>query len=286
MNRSVIRLHSVSHGCTDDPPIVLASGLAQQLTSWPMGLVHGIVVGGYRVVRFDNRDMGLSDRTPGAKIKLADVVFGDPATAPYTIETMADDTVRMLDDLGIDRAHVVGHSMGGMIGQAVAARFPERVRSLVSLMSTTGAVDVGQPTEKGSHILYAPLPADRERAIQRIADNELAWSTPGALDEQVARGKARFAYDRGYDTAGVGRQLAAIRASGDRTPSLRRITAPTLVVHGTADPIIDVSGGRATADAIQSARYLELEGVAHDLPRVIWPELLRAMHDHWASSPP
>lgn len=275
------RLHWESHGDPEDPAVVLIAGLAQQLTMWPMGFVQAIVVGGYRVVRFDNRDIGLAERTAGGKVRLADVRFGDPATAPYTIETMADDTIRMLDEVGIERTHLVGYSMGGMIAQTVAVRFAKRVLSLVSLMSTTGAATVGQASAAGHDILYRPLPADRTAAIARLVDNVRGWSTPGEFDPDLTAARIRHEYDRGYDTAGVGRQYAAIRSSGDRTLQLHRVATPTLVVHGTIDPIIDVSGGRATAAAIPGARYVELAGLGHDLAPSRWPEILQPMHDLW-----
>jgi len=280
MSLPVAHLHDESHGHHRDPAVVLIAGLGQQLTSWPMGFVHGMVVGGYRVTRFDNRDIGMSDRTPGGKVNLDAVVPGDPKTAPYTIETMADDTVAMMDRLGIDRAHILGYSMGGMIAQALAVRYPKRVITLTSVMSSTGASDTGASTKEGSRILYAPLPAARSDAIEQLIVDRDMWSTPGTYEPRSVAAWIAYEYDRGYDTAGVGRQIAAIRASGDRTKTLRRIVAPTLVIHGSRDPLIDVSGGRATAAAIPGATFVELDGIAHDLSQGLWPRLLGPIHNH------
>ncbi len=279
-----MRLHAEVFGREDDPAVVLVAGLAQQVTWWRMGFVHAIVVGGYRVIRFDNRDIGLSGRTPGGKVNLAAVEFGDADTAPYTLETMADDTLQLLDDLRIDRAHMIGYSLGGMVAQAMAAKHPQRVTSLVSMMSSTGAPDVGRPTPEGERVLYAPLPAAPERAIAQLIADRTLWSTPPFDEATDTAAWIRYEYHRGYDTAGVGRQIAALRASGDRTPSLAAVAAPTLVIHGTADPLIDVSGGRATAAAIPGARLVEFPGLAHDLPQGLWPQLLREIHTHLESA--
>jgi pimeloyl-ACP methyl ester carboxylesterase len=199
---------------------------------------------------------------------------GDTSSASYKLSDMAGDTVGLLDALGLDSAHIVGASMGGMIAQAVAIEYPNRLRSLTSIMSTTGDDSVGQARQEALAALLSPAASSRQEAIDRTVSIFRVIGSPGfELDEAELRERAGLAYDRANDPAGVARQLLAIVASGDRTPRLRTIDVPTLVIHGADDPLVSASGGRATAAAIPGAELVILDGMGHDLPRVLWPDM-------------
>jgi pimeloyl-ACP methyl ester carboxylesterase len=210
----------------------------------------------------------------------------DRRAASYTLEDMAGDGVGLLDHLGIEAAHVMGASMGGMIAQTMAARHPDRVLSLVSMMSNTGALWSGQPSPRLYHVLLKPPPRDREAYKEHAVWVFSKIGSPGfERDNDDLRRIAGMSYDRGINPAGSSRQLAAIIASGDRTPLLRRIKVPTLVIHGAKDKLVPASGGRATAKAIPDARLLLIEGMAHDIPRGAWPRMLDAIEQNAARSP-
>ena len=232
------------------------------------------------MIRFDNRDIGLSTHLHDAPPPDVMAAFGgDLSSASYRLEDMADDTVGLLDALGLDRAHVVGASMGGMIAQTVALRHPSRVRSLTSIMSTPGP-KIGSATQEAMAVLLAPPATNRAEAVQRTLDTYAVIGSPGyPLDEQALAETAGTAYDRAYDPTGVARQLLAIHASGDRTEALAGLTVPTLVVHGDADPLVQVAGGHATAAAVPGAELLVIEGMGHDLPRPLWPQIVGAVAD-------
>jgi pimeloyl-ACP methyl ester carboxylesterase len=269
-----IELAYETFGDRDDPPVLLIMGLATQMIGWPDEFCSGLVERGLFVVRFDNRDIGLSTHLDdrGAPDILS--LLGGTGSAPYPLADLADDSVGLLDALHLDSAHVVGASMGGMIAQLVAIRHPERVRSLTSIMSTTGDPAVGAPAEAAMGVLLAPPAPDREAAIQRAVDTYRVIGSPGfEFDEQALRDRAALSYDRRYNPAGVARQLAAILTAPDRTADLGALDVPTLVVHGAADALVNVSGGRATAAAVPGAELLVLEGMGHDLPRALWPEI-------------
>jgi pimeloyl-ACP methyl ester carboxylesterase len=263
-------------GEPDDTPVLLVMGLATQMVGWPDDFCRGLAERGLFVVRFDNRDTGLSTHLDDAGAPdIMTVLGGDHSSVPYGLADLADDTVGLLDALGLGSAHVVGASMGGMIAQLVALRHPARVRSLTSIMSTTGDPAVGAPAEAAMAVLLAPPASDREGAVQRAVDTYRVIGSPGfEFDETGLRERAGLSFDRAYDPAGVARQLAAILTTADRTPDLARITAPTLVIHGAHDALMNVSGGRATAAAIPDAELLVVDGMGHDLPREVWPELL------------
>ncbi|MGY1811961.1 alpha/beta fold hydrolase [Blastococcus sp. SYSU D00820] len=261
-------------GSPGDTPLLLVMGLATQMVGWPDEFCHGLAGQGLHVVRFDNRDIGLSTHLHDAGAPDVLAVLGGSAAAPYALADMADDTAGLLDALGLDSAHVVGASMGGMIAQLLAIRHPERVRSLTSIMSTTGDPAVGSPAEAAMGVLLAPPATDREQALQRAVDTYRVIGSPGfEFDEAGLRERAGLSFDRAHDPAGVARQLAAILTTHDRTQHLGEITVPTLVVHGAQDQLVDVSGGRATAAAIPGAELLVVEGMGHDLPREVWPQL-------------
>jgi pimeloyl-ACP methyl ester carboxylesterase len=263
-------------GKPDDIPVLLVMGLATQMVGWPDDFCRGLAERGLFVVRFDNRDIGLSTHMDDAGAPdIMTVLGGDHSSVPYGLADLADDTAGLLDVLGLGSAHVIGASMGGMVAQLVALRHPARVRSLTSIMSTTGDPAVGGPAEAAMAVLLAPPATDREGAVQRAVDTYRVIGSPGfEFDETGLRDRAGLSFDRAYDPAGVARQLAAILTTADRTPDLAGITAPSLVIHGAEDALVNVSGGRATAAAIPGAELLVVDGMGHDLPREMWPEIL------------
>jgi pimeloyl-ACP methyl ester carboxylesterase len=264
-----------------DPAMLLIMGLATQLTAWDPRFCGMLAERGYHVIRFDNRDIGLStafDQVPDPD--LFAILGGDPSTAPYVLADLAADSAGLLDALGIEQAHVVGVSMGGMIAQELAIKYPERVLSLCSFMSTTGDHEVGQASQEALAVLLSPPGADRERSIERGMNvlRIIGSSTPGlAATDEWRRDRVTAAYDRSFRPAGGARQLAAIAASPDRTEGLRALTMPVLVLHGDQDPLVNVSGGRATAEAVPGAELIIYPGLGHDLPDPLWPEFVEAI---------
>jgi pimeloyl-ACP methyl ester carboxylesterase len=254
-------------------PLLLIMGLATQMLAWDEGFCELLAERGFRVVRFDNRDIGHSTKIESAGLpKRADMLLGRRRTAPYLLRDMAEDTAGLMDHLGIDSAHLVGASMGGMIAQTMAIRRPERVRSLVSMMSTTGNRWVGVPTWKAFGTLFTRPSAGREAAIENSVRIFRTIGSPGyPMDEERLRQMAGLSYDRSHSRAGIARQLHAITASGDRTSALRKLRLPSTVIHGAADPLIRPAAGRATARAIPGSHLRLIEGMGHDLPRELWP---------------
>jgi pimeloyl-ACP methyl ester carboxylesterase len=262
-------------GDLEAPPVLLVMGLGTQMLGWDDGFCAELVARGLQPIRFDNRDVGLSSHFPGAPPPdVMAALSGDTSSASYTLSDMAADTVGLLDALGLDSAHIVGASMGGMIAQTIAIEHPGRVRSLTSIMSTTGDSAVGQATPQAlSTLLVAPA-TSRQEAIERTVSIFRVIGSPGfELDEAELRERAGLAYDRADDPLGVARQLVAIIASGDRTARLRSLDVPTLVLHGAEDPLVDVSGGRACAQAVPDAELVVIPGMGHDLPRALWSEI-------------
>ncbi len=261
-------------GSRGDTPLLLVMGLATQMIGWPDGFCAELAARGMHVVRFDNRDIGLSTHLDDAGAPDVVSLLAGTGTAPYSLADMADDTAGLLDALGWGSAHVVGASMGGMVAQSLAVRHPTRVRSLTSIMSTTGDRSVGSPAEVALGVLLAPAARTREEALQRAVDTYRVIGSPGfEFDEGSLRERAGLSFDRAHDPAGVARQLAAILTTDDRTPHLGGIAVPTLVVHGAQDTLVDVSGGRATAAAVPGAELWVVEGMGHDLPRELWGDL-------------
>jgi pimeloyl-ACP methyl ester carboxylesterase len=263
------------------PPLLLIMGLGTQMTGWPDEFCDQLAGRGFHVVRFDNRDCGRSTHVRGRPPSPAALLRRRIEPVLYTLSDMAEDAAVLMRQLGIAPAHVVGASMGGMIAQTLAAEHPESVRSLVSIMSTTGNRWRGQPAFSIYPYLLRRSPADRQGYIDRTTKVFAAIGSTGLpQDTERVRDMIARSYDRGYDPAGSGRQLGAIVASGDRTTQLRSITAPTLVIHGSKDRMVSRSGGVATARAIPGARMLTIQGMGHDLPSAAWPQLLDAISAH------
>jgi pimeloyl-ACP methyl ester carboxylesterase len=267
-----------------DPAMLLIMGLATQMIAWHDDFCEQLAGRGFHVVRFDNRDIGRSTKLSHVPPpSLWQIVRRDRGAAGYTLEDMADDAVGLLDHLGIEQAHVVGASMGGMIAQTVAIRHPDRVLSLVSIMSNTGARLSGQPALRTLPIVLKRAPRDPEGFAAHTAKVFEAIGSPDyPPDADELRERALLSHSRGVDPAGSGRQLAAILAAPDRTRELGRVRAPTLVIHGTKDRMVLPSGGRRTAKAIPGARLMLVEGMGHDLPRALWPRLLDAIEENAA----
>jgi pimeloyl-ACP methyl ester carboxylesterase len=264
----------------DGEVVLFVSGLGMPRTAWPPEFLAALHDAGYRTVAVDNRDSGRSTVIP---VDLADLPRGrDGWPLPaYRLADMAGDLVGVLDHLEVDRAHVVGMSMGGMIAQHLAVGHAERVRSLSSLMSTTGARRTGSPHPEVRWVLSSPPPVhDRDAYLAHALRTAHAIGTPGHVDEDRVRARAEVGWRRGVHPFGTARQFLAIRADGDRTAKLADVVAPTLVLHGTADPLIDVSGGHATAAAIPGSRLELIEGMGHDLPVAMLPQVLDPLLAH------
>jgi pimeloyl-ACP methyl ester carboxylesterase len=261
-------------------PLLLVQGLGAQLISVEDGLCQELASRGFLVIRYDNRDAGLSTWFDDARpVNLAAIWGGDHSSLAYTVEDMADDAAVVLDAAGVPAAHVAGISLGGMIAQLLATRHPARVRSLASIMSTTGDRAVGRPTGEAASVLVSSMPSDRDGFIERTVANAKAVGSGTAFpfDAEAVRQGAARSFDRAYHPKGTGRQFAAILAAGDRTGALGQVRVPTLVVHGEEDQVIGVSGGEATAAAIPGARLLRVPGLGHELPPGFWPALADAL---------
>jgi pimeloyl-ACP methyl ester carboxylesterase len=273
-------------GDPEGEPLLLVMGLATQMIAWDEEFCGMLVKRGFRVIRFDNRDIGRSSRISSAGVPgLLDMAIGR-GTAPYLLRDMAADTVGLMDHLGIGSAHLVGASMGGMIVQSAAIELPQRVRSLVSIMSTTGSRRVGHPSYRTFGLLLGKPPREREAAIERAVKTFKTIGSPGyPFEEERIRELAGRSFDRGHSSAGIARQLHAITASGDRTPGLRRLDVPAAVIHGKNDVLVNPSGGRATAKAIPGARLKMIDGMGHDLPRALWPTFVEEIACNAARAP-
>ena len=272
-------------------PLLLIMGLGAQMVLWDDAFCVQLAARGFRVIRFDNRDIGQSSKMQGGKrltpfelIKLR--FFHIPVAAPYRLIDMATDTVGLMDALGIPSAHLVGASMGGMIAQEFAISFPQRLRSLTSIMSTTGNPRLPPPSRETAAMLMAPPPKTKQEYIDRF---QRTWKLlrVGSFpeDEAMDRTRAETCFARGLNPAGVNRQLRAILASGSRKERLRSVTAPTLVIHGTVDPLVRPEGGKDTAASIPNAKLMMVDGMGHALPIPMWPQVIDAIaaHAHGAS---
>ncbi len=268
-------------GDAADPTALLVMGLGTQMVVWQEDFCLALADRGLHVVRFDNRDSGRSTHVSGPPPTPRQLLTRSRRAAQYSMLDMVDDTAALLRVLGLAPAHVIGASMGGMIAQGLAARHPRSVRSLTSIMSSTGSLRSGQPSLRLYSVFLRRAPLGREAFIAHMQRVFAAIGSRGLpRDEDDIRAIAATSYDRDHDPDGAGRQLAAIIAAADRTPELRRITAPTLVIHGSADRLVSPSGGRATARAIPGARLMIVPGMGHDLPRAAWPALIDAISEH------
>jgi pimeloyl-ACP methyl ester carboxylesterase len=279
-------------GDADADPMLLIMGLGAQMIHWDDDFCRQLAARGFRVIRFDNRDIGKSSHLSGGQrltpVELLKLRFlRIPVAAPYKLRDMAEDTVGLMDALHIKSAHLVGLSMGGMIAQEIAISFPARVRSLTSIMSTTGNPKLPQPTREATALLMAPPATTREEYIARFAKT---WKVlrVGSFpeDEALDHARAERTFARGLNPAGVGRQLRAILASGSRKERLHTVKAPTLVIHGTVDPLARPEGGKDTAASISGAKLLMIEGMGHALPIPMWSQIIDAIdkHAHAASA--
>jgi pimeloyl-ACP methyl ester carboxylesterase len=274
-------------GDPDGEPLLLVMGLATQMIAWDEEFCALLAERGFRVVRFDNRDIGRSTRIGSAGLPgRLDMLVGRRGTAPYLLRDMAADAFGLMDHLGIESAHLVGASMGGMIVQTAAIEDADRVRSLTSIMSTTGNRRVGHPSYRTFGLLLGSPPREREAVVERVVKTFKLIGSPGyPFEEERIRELAGRSFDRGHGAAGIARQLHAITASGDRTPGLQKLDLPALVIHGKNDVLVNPSGGRATAKAIPGARLKMVDGMGHDLPRALWPTFVEEIAANAARAP-
>jgi pimeloyl-ACP methyl ester carboxylesterase len=278
-----VELEYETFGRPSDRPLLLIMGLGMQMIQWDDDFCAALVDAGHFVVRFDNRDVGLSTKFTAAGVPNVieismKVMSGQPAVSPYSLDDMADDAAAVLDAVGLESAHVCGASMGGMIAQTLAIRKPERVRSLTSIMSTTGNPSLPPPSPEALAILVQAPPSDRLGAIERsVRVFRTIGSSGFPFDEPRVRAKATRSYDRCFHPEGVARQFAAIVAHGNRVEALKRLRVPALVIHGDMDPLVRIEGGRDTAASIPGAELLVIEGMGHDLPVETWPRIVAAI---------
>jgi pimeloyl-ACP methyl ester carboxylesterase len=281
-----------SFGDAGAEPMLLIMGLGAQMVLWDDPFCTQLAARGFRVIRFDNRDIGRSSSLSGGKrltaVEMLKLRFLKiPVAAPYRLRDMAQDTTGLMDVLGITSAHLVGASMGGMIAQEIAISFPQRVRSLTSIMSTTGNPRIPPPTRAAAAMLMAPPPTTKDEYLARFAETwKILRVGSFPQDEAVDPARAERCFERGLNPAGVGRQLRAILASGSRKERLHTVRAPTLVIHGTVDPLVHPDGGKDTAASIPGAKLLMIEGMGHAIPIPMWPGIIDAIdkHAHGASA--
>ncbi|MCX4734333.1 alpha/beta fold hydrolase [Streptomyces sp. NBC_01363] len=274
-------------GDPSDPAVLLVMGFSAQMIAWHEDFCRALAERGRYVIRYDNRDCGLSTKFDDHPVDMGlftdTVSSGDVASAlamvPYTLTDMADDGLNLLTVLGIERAHVVGSSMGGMLAQTMAIGQPMRVLTLTSMMSSTGESDYGRPSAEAQAVLLRPKPSDREGYIA-AAERDLVWASKRYGDAALLRELAAESYDRAYHPAGAGRQLGAMILSGSRADALRGLRVPTLVIHGLDDILTDPSGGKRTADLVPGAKLLLFPDMGHDRPRELWREIIDALDAH------
>jgi len=283
-----IELEYDAVGSPGDPPVLLIMGLGAQMIAWDDEFVLGLARRGHFVVRFDNRDVGLSTHfdgapAPAAPVLLARRAAGEPLGVAYRLGDMANDAAGLLDHLGVAGAHVVGASMGGMIAQTLAIEHPGRVRSLTSIMSTTGQPGLPQAKPEAMARLGNPVPREREAFVEHsLATARIMAGSGFPFDEERSRRLAARNFDRAFYPQGVARQIAAVMASGSRRDALAKLDVPALVIHGLEDPLIPVEGGLDTHQAIARSELLLIDGMGHSLPRGVWPTVLDSIQKHVA----
>jgi pimeloyl-ACP methyl ester carboxylesterase len=268
-------------GDADDEPLLLVMGLGAQLIAWPIELCDALVDRGFFVIRYDNRDTGLSTWFPEPGRDIGAVFMqalqGQPIESAYDLSDLAADGMALLDQLGLESAHVVGASLGGMIAQTMAIEHPTRVRTLTSIMSTTGEPEYGQPTPEAVAAVLQPVGPTRAEVIEAGVRRAEVLTGPEHFDEDRARAIAAEAYDRAFNPEGVARHLLAMVASGSRAEPLARLDVPTMVIHGDLDPLVTPSGGERTAELVPGAQLLMIEGMGHDLPPAVLGQVVEAI---------
>lgn len=283
-----MRLCYETFGDPADPTMLLVIGLGGHMIEWHNDLCRQLAAAGFHVVRFDNRDAGLSTHL-GRPVDVLEVMRavsgGDKPEVPYYVGDMAEDAVGLLDHLGVEQVHVVGMSLGGMIAQELTIRHEHRVASLTSVMSTTGDPDVGTPTSAALGKMLEPPPRTREEAMERGVEQSKVWGSEGVVDDEV-RARHGATWDRDHDSYGVARQLAAILASGSRSERLRSVSVPTLAIHGNLDQLIQPNGSQRLVEVMPNAELLMIEGMGHDLAPTLWPTLVEAITSHAAQHLP
>jgi len=280
-----ITLEYETFGPASSPAVLLVAGVGQQLLAWDQRLCTMFAAENLFVIRYDNRDVGLSTHLDHlGKVRFGTLIpaikAGEHPQVPYSLRDMADDAAGLLEHLEIRAANVVGMSMGGMIAQTLAISHPDRIASLTSIMSSTGDRSVGHGTPEAISHLYAAPPPDRAGAVRSAIAAARVIATEGHFDQSATAALAAAAYDRAFNPGGIGRQLAAILTAEDRTNALRALTTPTLVIHGTDDALISATGGMATAAAIPGAKVVMIQGMGHDLPPPLWPQIVTAIVAH------
>lgn len=284
-NANGIQIEYDTFGDSNSPPLLLIRGLGTQMTDWEEDFCNRFVEKGFFVIRFDNRDVGLSQKfeecgVPDIMAALTALMQGQEVQTPYNLEDMADDAVGLLDALGVKKAHVCGISMGSAITQIIGYRHPSRVLSLIPIMGTTGNPDLPPAKPEAMQLLLTPAPEEREANIEQYKKTQkVIWGNL-PYDEDDINKRAAVSYDRANYPQGVARQLVATIANGNRKSRLASITAPVLVIHGAQDPLIPMEGGKDTAKAIPGADLLIIEGMGHCLPRAAWPQIVEAIAAH------
>jgi pimeloyl-ACP methyl ester carboxylesterase len=282
-----IQIEYETFGDSSSKPLLLIMGLGFQMIRWDEELCEELADRGYYVIRFDNRDTGLStkferyDHYKYMKIITA-LERGEKVEVPYTLDDMADDAIGLLDAIGVDKAHIFGLSMGGMIAQTLAIRYPSRVRSLISIMSSTGNPELPRAKPEAMDAILTPPPRDREEAIEHLVKaQQILAGSDFTFDEERMRIMEERSYDRCFYLKGIARQLLAILSHGNRKPALGSVTVPTLVIHGSQDPLVPVEAGIDTADAVPGAELLIIDGMGHTapLPREALPRILDAIDE-------
>ena len=264
-------------------PLLLVMGLGGQLIHWRDEFCEQLAQRDHYVIRYDNRDAGLSEKfghlgVPDMMELAARLMAGEPAGAPYSLDDMAADAFGLLDALDVEAAHICGASMGGMIVQTMALNAPERVHSMTSIMSSTGNPELPPSTDEAMAAMLSPAAGNRDEAIERsLHVNSVIGSPAYPTAPEDARARAAEGYDRAFYPEGVARQMAAIAAHGNRRPALETLEVPALVIHGDADPLVPIDGGRDTHEALRGSEFLVLEGMGHDLPEPLWPRIVDAI---------
>lgn len=275
-----ITLEYDTFGDASDKPLLLVMGLGTQMIAWDEAFCEQLVSKGHYVIRYDNRDIGLSEKmddqsVPDMAEMMVQLIAGEKPDVPYTLEDMANDGIGLLDALGIDKAHICGASMGGMIAQIMALKHPERVLTLTSIMSSTGNPDLPKATSEAQAVLMAPRADSLDSAIERAINSAKAIGSPGfEFDIERTTRKAIESFERSFYPAGVARQMAAIAANGDRSEALKQLDLPTLVIHGKDDALVPVEAGIDTHNCIKGSELLLIDGMGHDLPPGAWDEIV------------